>query len=42
MTDSYEEIMTSIDEHDARVLNKLIIDIENFKSWKRTRGFYSF
>ena len=42
MSDCYEEVMTSIEEHDARVINKLIIDVEILKSWKRKRGFQTF
>ena len=42
MSDCYEEVMTSIEEHDARVINKLIIDVEILKSWKRNRGFFTF
>jgi hypothetical protein len=42
MSDCYEEVMTSIEEHDARVINKLIIDVEILKSWKRKKGFFTF
>ena len=42
MSDCYEEVMTSIEEHDARVINKLIIDVEILKSWKRNKGFFTF
>jgi len=42
MSNYYEEVMASIEELEARVINKLIIDVEILKSWKRNKGFFTF